>query len=96
MTQRPRYPRVNCCVPFCRRGSTKWPVPYELICGEHYRMADKALRMKRARVRRKLVKLGELDAVNCRSLTERACRIDNLFWARIKRQATERALGISA
>lgn len=96
MTQAMRHPRVNCCVIGCRRGSTKWPVPYELLCGEHYRMADKALRMKRARVRRKLAKLGELDTVAGQSLTERAARIDSLFWVRIKRQATERSLGISA
>lgn len=96
MTERARYPRVGCCVPFCRRGSTKWPIPYELLCGDHYRMSDKALRVKRARVRRKLARLGELDTTSCKSLTDRAARIDRLFWERIKRQAIERALGISA
>ena len=96
MNSHPRYPRVNCCVPFCKRGSTKWPVPYELLCGDHYRMADKALRMKRARVRRKLAKLGEFDTMNFRCLSDRAARIDGLFWSKIRRQATERALGISA
>lgn len=96
MTAKPKHPRVNCCVPFCRRGSTKWPVPYELLCGDHYRMSDKGLRAKRARVRRKLARLGELDAAASKSLSPRASRIDALFWTKIKRQAIERSLGISA
>ncbi len=100
MTQRPRYARVACCVPFCRRGSTRWPPPYELLCGDHYRLADKSLRRARMSVRRRLVKLGEWevgsDGSNGHAVSARARRLDELFWAKIKRQAITRAGGAPA
>jgi len=38
--------RINCLVPFCRRTAAreKYPAATQIICGKHYRLADKRLR----------------------------------------------------
>lgn len=79
--------RVPCCVPFCRRtyrdddGSC-----VEAICGKHFRLADKNLRIKLTKCRRQ-VRTGK------RSL-ERGRKLDDYLWGKIKKQAIERAAGI--
>lgn len=91
-----RHPRIACIVPFCGRGSTRWAAPCEIICGKHYRMSDLALRRRRTRVKAMLRKRGEWEAgPGGEALTERAQRIDDRLWAKIKLQAIERAAGIT-
>lgn len=81
--------RVACCVPGCGRTFKRqgdW-TDEELMCGRHYRLADRTLRLRARRIR----KLG-------RKLRwpERLVDLEWRMWSRIKRQANERALGISA
>lgn len=94
VSTRTRHPRVACCVPFCGRGSTRWPLPYELLCGRHYRLADLSVRRARTNAKRRLVKLGEWEAgPDGGPISDRARRLDDLFWGKIKRQAITRAAG---
>lgn len=84
-----RYPRIPCIVPFCGCGATCYPPGNEIICPKHYRMVDRALKARRRKVRALLRKRGQQD-------TPRARHLDNVIWARMVKQATERSLGISA
>jgi len=84
-----RYPRIACVVPFCRCGATSYPPGYEIICPKHYRLVDAALKARRRKVKAALKRRGLLD-------TEREHRLDGLLWERMKRQAIERATGVSA
>ena len=126
MTARPRYPRSSCCVLGCRRTSTLFK--REWMCGEHWRMANRANRLFYRKHMHKLYRrwekldafadeaearfnasvlpdgrflMADLDEVtaadNARKLAAaKFCRTDALMWARLKRQVTDRALGISA
>jgi hypothetical protein len=85
MTERARYPRTSCIVPFCRRTSTLFK--HERVCAEHWRLVDRDL--KRFRTRH-LKRLGR--ARNLR----RWHAAEALIWRRMKRQAIERATGVSA
>lgn len=89
MTARPRYPRSSCCVPFCRRTSTLFRD--EWICGEHWRLVDRDLKRLRTRLMGRFKRRRQTMAVR------RAWfRIEQATWRRMKRQAIERATGISA
>lgn len=83
--------RLQCCVPFCRRtrgrrngdpagGVREW------ICGDHWRLIDKARRRVWGRIRGRWRRFGPPAAAD--DMADR-------LWASLKRQATERALGIS-
>ena len=87
MTQ--RFERVPCLVPFCRRGCTRWPTPYEFLCANHYPLADKELRQKRSRVRRRLRTKGEMTDLSY--LTPRASRLEGRLWRRVVAQVIARA-----
>lgn len=86
---RNRYPRIPCVVPFCRCGATSYPPGHEIICPKHYRLVDPALKARRRKVRVALKRRGLLE-------TDRHFRLDGVLWDRIKRQAIERATGVSA
>jgi hypothetical protein len=77
------HPRIACCVPFCGRGSRRWPSG-EIICGKHYALVDRALKRQRAKYRAHFRRHGAED-------TENAERVDALMWRWIKEQAIERA-----
>jgi hypothetical protein len=112
MTARPRYPRSNCCVPFCRRTSTRFSA--EWVCGEHWRLVDRDLKRFRTKRLRTIARLVESYAARAEGFKTAAeqfqdpasiraywarrrwRRVERATWARMKRQATERALGISA
>ncbi|HIQ17231.1 MAG TPA: hypothetical protein EYH41_04420 [Novosphingobium capsulatum] len=49
---RPAYPRINCVVPGCRRGSTRYKPGTELLCGQHWRKVPLSWRRKMALYRR--------------------------------------------
>lgn len=78
---RPRYPRINCSVPGCKRGTT-WHEPGDLIiCGQCWRRAPKAVREEYSRWRRKgnaLDKRGDPRADLCHRRASRA-------WWKIRR-----------
>lgn len=78
-----RYPRLPCAVPYCRRGSTRFPPGWEFLCGIHWRLVDKALKRLRTKARRK----REGARYN---------RLEALIWRKMKRQAIERAAGITS
>lgn len=42
--KRPSYPRINCCVTGCQRGTTKFAPGCRVICGQCWRRAPKAMR----------------------------------------------------
>jgi hypothetical protein len=74
--------RLACCVPFCRRttGRTEF---VEWICGKHWPLIDHRYRRVYGRAARRWRRY--------RVGGERAARL----WRRIKRQAIERAAGIT-
>jgi len=49
---RPAYPRINCVVLGCRRGSTRYKPGTELLCGRHWRIVPVGWRRKMALYRR--------------------------------------------
>lgn len=44
--KRPIFPRINCVVPGCKRGSTRFAPDSEIICGEHWRKIPVAWRRR--------------------------------------------------
>lgn len=82
--------RLACCVPFCRRttGRTEFR---EWICGDHWRLIDKAKRRVYGRLGKRWRRYRCDDGWANLSEVERADRI----WRRLKAQATERAAGIT-
>jgi hypothetical protein len=86
--------RIPCVVPFCRRTA-----PYdedrahqEIICGKHWRMIDRRWRRRHTFISRILTKLEPAEVKNPRKVL----RVAEKIWAACKRQAIERAAGITA
>lgn len=50
---RPSYPRINCCVKGCTRGTTTVEPGVRIICGKCWRRAPKALRDRASRWQRR-------------------------------------------
>ncbi|PZU95534.1 MAG: hypothetical protein DI527_00565 [Chelatococcus sp.] len=48
--------RIPCCIPFCRRTASKEKFPdcEEIICGKHWRMADKKARSFKTKAEQEL------------------------------------------
>ena len=96
--------RIPCCVPFCRR--TRKPDQYDQwICGVHWRLVPMAIkaeyRRDRRRARRILnrrpeyreywkLKPGSPERLRAVAMWGRLSQV----WAKCKRVAIERALGI--
>ena len=76
--------RQRCVVPGCGR-TFKDEGHEEIICGRHWRLADKRLRMLVTRVRRKARRIG---------WTPQLVSLDNRIWNRARDQAIERAMGL--
>lgn len=82
--------RLSCAVPGCNRtrGQRKGEPPIregeEWVCGDHWRLVPKMMRHIVARARKRL-RRRDTDA-NIRSF--------NRIWARCKREAIERGLGL--
>jgi hypothetical protein len=80
--------RISCCAPFCKRTIGKNKLAYgfsEWLCQKHYGLVDIKLKRRRAALRRRNIK--RIDA-------ERYVKTDDRMWARIKKQAIERATGV--
>jgi hypothetical protein len=87
---RPRYPRSCCSVPFCRRTTTTFPPGHEWVCGEHWRLVDRALKTIRARLVRRWKRNGRWARYQPGDAVDRTL---DALWRRMKRQAIERAAG---
>lgn len=86
--------RLRCEVIGCRRtrrreAGQEGP-DWQWVCGKHWRLAPKAWRARRSRIKRRLKR--ELDPVRRARLE----RLDNQLWARCRARAIEVAMGISA
>lgn len=44
MSKRPSYPRINCCIAGCKRGTTTCEPGIRIICGKCWRRAPKDMR----------------------------------------------------
>lgn len=76
--------RMRCCVPGCGR-TFKDEGHSEIICGKHWRLADRRLRQLMTRVRRKARRIG---------WTAQLTALDNRLWSKARDQAIERAMGL--
>lgn len=89
-----RHPRINCCIPFCKCGSTYYP-DGEYMCPKHYRLVDKKLKAKRRRLRAMYKRLARGPRAPGRfNWRYRAWKMEAHIWSQMKRQATHRYLGI--
>lgn len=79
--------RICCEVPGCGRTASEreYGEGCEIICGKHYRLADKSLRQLLTKIRQRTTRYGQ---------TEARYLADNAIWKRIRRQAVERAMGV--
>lgn len=85
--------RIACQVPFCRRtapdrGQT------EVICGRHWRTADKALTRRYKALYRWIERNKDNQAPEALPILRRRWYAAERAWKRIKQQAIERAMGI--
>lgn len=92
--------RINCVIPGCRRGTTKFPESDEIICYKHWRCLPVATKRRRRAIDKEIKRL---DAIlekypdftpDERRQSARADRMLNLNWRLAKRQATFAAAGI--
>lgn len=89
-----RHPRINCCIPFCKCGTTYYP-DGEYICPKHYRLVDKSLKAKRRKLRALYKKRRrEPRSPGRYSWRYRAWKMESHLWAKMKLQATHRSFGI--
>ena len=84
--------RIPCLVPFCRRSAPleRFSLSEEIMCGAHWRLVDRSLRRRDARLRR-LLRRARNEAVE-----DRVYDLLSRVWSRARRQAIERAAGITA
>lgn len=83
--------RIPCCIPYCRR-TMRDVGQDEVICGKHFRLADKSLIRRYRALSRWLLKWnGSGDPK-----FDRRFETYTRGWSRIKQQVIERAMGISA
>jgi len=106
MTERPTYPWSACAVPFCRRRSRRFRPGEEWLCGEHWRLVDRALKtFWRKRLQTLYLRWAKAKAIHDatptrdawmaeRSTARRWHRTRDLLWRRMKRQAVERSAGL--
>lgn len=85
------YPCVNCLVPGCKRGSTRYPPEAdgcapEIICGPHWRTVPQAWRRRQALFARRFT-LAELNGDDRAMQVAARCWWSG--WQRIKRLLTE-------
>lgn len=79
--------RIPCIVPGCGRTyKNEHPgEEHELVCGKHWKLADRTARDLHTRLRKKGLKSG---------WTMRLERIWQWNWKRLRKQIIERAMGI--
>lgn len=91
--------RIACCVPFCRRTARDDGAEgHEIICGKHWRLADKELTQRYKKLSRQVSRDMEKDPHKL-SWSERERIVNDykrcdMLWRNIKTQAIERAAGL--
>lgn len=97
---KPNHGRVACEVPFCRRtAKASGQDGQQVICGTHWRLADKRLTKRYRRLQKAITRA--LDRMGSPSSPDEGVRLRRHWtfleklWERIKTQAIERAVGIS-
>ncbi len=91
-------PRINCCVPGCRRGTRKWP-DGEIICGKCWRFVSRSTKRRKRMIAKLIRRLDERGFGKTTTITEalerrRAYRMGALVWRRCKAEAIQGAAGI--
>lgn len=91
--------RIPCCVPFCGRTARDEGIEgQEIICGKHWRLADRRLTRRFKRFRRAVDAAMELPpesyCARAQARIVRRLRLCQKLWCEIKRQSIERAVGI--
>lgn len=81
------YPRTRCCVPGCKRTSTRFPD--EWICGRHWSLVPKKMKKVLARIHRKCRRYPHMNRT-----VQRLMRAEERIWQRIRRAAIESAHGV--
>ena len=59
MGKSPSYPRINCCVKGCKRGTTKCEPGGRIICAKCWRRAPKDLRQLATRWKRRATRFEQ-------------------------------------
>ncbi len=90
--------RTPCCVPFCKRTAKKSESD-EVICGAHGRLIDKDLKAKWRNLSREVDNAMQrppeaYDGTERLRVVADFRRCEEL-WGQMKRQAIERAVGVS-
>ena len=99
MTRIVKPGRIPCCVPFCgRTAKDKGVEDQEIICGKHWRLADRRLTRRFKRFRRAVDAAMELPPESycsrARARILRRVKVCQSLWEQVKRQAIGRAVGI--
>jgi hypothetical protein len=96
-----RHPRINCCIFGCKRGTTKWPIGSEIICGKCWRLVSKSTKRWYRKIHREVERVRALDEQPRDHITpkewrewDRAHRMGARIWLRAKREANHRSMGI--
>lgn len=82
--------RLACVVPYCGHGTTRWPTASEWICADHWRLVRPCVRRAINLARRRLLAKPAGSPVR-----ERLWVTAGRLWQHARRQAIERAVGIS-
>lgn len=77
--------RLRCLVPGCGRTHKCGPDIEQTICGRHWRLADRRLRLLMTKVERKARRIGWTMAL---------VRLHDRLWVQATSQAIERAMGL--
>lgn len=85
-----RFARIECCVPFCTRGTTAFESG-RFICGKCWRSAPLALRRRYARIKRYIKRAGEWDYAADAPGSMRAWSALNRSFERIRAAITTQA-----
>lgn len=90
--------RCHCLVPYCRRTTGKLDADDPWICGQHWKLVPRWMKRRRTRLYRLWKKAGGSDTSwpEQPPKARKALRLYWAWWAKIKKTAIERAVGISA
>lgn len=77
--------RLSCCVPGCGRTFRIERSETEVMCGKHWRQADRRLRLLITKVRRRARRRGWPHWL---------VEMHNRLWVKGRNQAIERAMGL--
>lgn len=83
--------RLSCAVPFCGHTTGQWPHASEWICADHWRLVRPLVKRAISRARRQMLKARKNSTAR-----DRLWQLQGRLWQHARRQAIERAVGITA